>query len=73
MRKYEKFSSTKKIFRQIKSLVISLVKRYFHEIFAKLYAAQCTAQCGNYGNLLSLFFGKNFVKIMILLTKLLNS
>ena len=31
------------------------------------------SQCGNYGNLLSLFFGKNFVKITILLTKLLNS
>ena len=31
------------------------------------------AQCGNYGNLLSLFFGKNFVKVTILLTKLLNS
>ena len=31
------------------------------------------SQCRNYGNLLSFFFGKNFVKVMVLLTKLLNS
>ena len=40
------------------------------------FLRNCTtesAQCENYGNLLSLFFGKNFVKVTILLTKLLNS
>ena len=31
------------------------------------------AQRGNDGNLLSLFFSKNFVKVMVSLTKLLNS
>ena len=30
-------------------------------------------QCGNYGNLLSRIFGKNFVKVMVLLKKLLNT
>ena len=33
----------------------------------------CTSQYGNYGNLLSLFFGKNFVKVTFLLKKLLKS
>ena len=32
-----------------------------------------TTHCGNYGNLLSHFFGKNFVKPTHLLNKLLNS
>ena len=31
-----------------------------------------TAQCGNYGNSLSHIFGKNFVKVTVLLNKLLN-
>ena len=31
------------------------------------------AQCGNYGNFLTLFFGKSFVKVTVLLIKLLNS
>ena len=31
------------------------------------------AQYGNYGNLLSRIFGNNFVKVTILLKKLLNS
>ena len=29
--------------------------------------ATMAAQCGNYGNLLSMFFGKNFVKVKVLL------
>ena len=29
-------------------------------------------QCGNYGNLLSTFFGRNFVKLTLLLKILLN-
>ena len=32
-----------------------------------------SGKTGNYGNLLSLFFGKNFVKTTFVLTKLLNS
>ena len=44
-----------------------LIKSCFYEI-----SAHC-AQCGNYGNLLSHFFGKNFVKITVLLLRLLNS
>ena len=31
-----------------------------------------TAQCGNYGNLVSHFFGKNFVKATVLLNKSLE-
>ena len=31
------------------------------------------AQCGNYGNFLSCIFGKNFVKVTILLNKLLKN
>ena len=31
------------------------------------------AQCGNFGNLVSRFFGKNFVKVTISLKKLLDS
>ena len=30
-------------------------------------------QCGNYGNLLSHFFDKNFVKVILLLQKILKS
>ena len=33
----------------------------------------CITQCGNYANLLSHIFGKSFVKITVLLKKLLNS
>ena len=64
-----KNSLNKKIFRQINSLVFSLVKRSFHEIFAK---KRVGAQCGNFGNLLSQFFDKNFVKVTVLLKKLLD-
>ena len=45
-------------------------KRCFHEIFTKKW---WDAQCGNYGNLLSRIFGKNFVKVTVLLRKLLKS
>ena len=39
----------------------------FHEISAK----KCwESQCGNYGNLLTNFFGKNFVNITVLLERL---
>ena len=44
----------------------------FHVKINRHHYALCT-QCGNYGNSLSRIFGKNFVKITILLTKLLNS
>ena len=42
------------------------------ENFSFFHTVQC-AQCGNYGNLLSRFFGKSFVKVTVLLKKLLNS
>ena len=35
--------------------------------------SECSAQCGNYGNLLSHFFDKNFVKVTFLLKKILKS
>ena len=44
------------------------IGNWIHGIFAE--SAQC-AQCGNYGNLLSRFFGKNFVKQTHLLNRLL--
>ena len=36
------------------------------------YYLMKNAQCGNYGNSLSRIFGKNFVKVTVLLNKLLN-
>ena len=36
-------------------------------------AAVCFAQCGNYGNSLSRIFGKNSMKVTVLLNKLLKS
>ena len=50
--------------------VISLVNRHFHEIFAK-NVWKC--ECGNYGNSFSRIFGKNSVKLTVLLNKLLKS
>ena len=52
------------IFRQINFLV---KKQRFHEIFVHF----SNTQCGNYGNSLSRIFGKNFVKVSVLLKKLL--
>ena len=70
----EKNYSHRKKIRQINCLVISLVKLLLSRNFCKK-SCKSTVQshCGNYGNLLSLFFDKNFVKVTILLTKLLNS
>ena len=54
--------------------------RYFHEIFTKnvweripAISTVCSAQCGNYGILVSHFFGKNFVKATVLPNKSLKS
>ena len=61
-------------FREIKFKSYSL--NYFHVIFqVARYNAIIKgdrAQCGNTGNLLSRIFGKNFVKVTVLLKKLLN-
>ena len=78
--KNEKFSLTEKIFRQINSLVISLVETLLSRNFCQKcvrlnrsnFHTVNTAQCGNYGNLLSHFFGKNSVKATLLLKKVLN-
>ena len=69
----KKFSATGKIFREINYLVNSLLKLSkavccFHEIFVK----NPCAHCGICRNLLSHFFGKNFVKTTFLLTKSLS-
>ena len=71
-----------KIFRENNQHYDLLGKRWFQGIFryknrdSKIMKfrilAKC-AQCGNYGNLLSLFFAKNFVKLTVLLNKLLNT
>ena len=49
-----KFFSKTLIWRKICEKIVAAVKL-------------CIAQCGNYGNLLSLFYGKNFVKVTFLL------
>ena len=36
--------------------------------FHRYVSRQCRSECGNYGNLFSSFFGKNFVKATLLLT-----
>ena len=77
MCKNEKFGLTKKIFRQINSLVICLVKPLLSRNFCRKsvrlkfhnFHTVHTTQCGNYGNLLPRFFGKNFVKATHLLNK----
>ena len=43
------------------------------EVHTLTYATMSDSQCGNYRNLLSIYFGKNFVKPTYLLKKLLNS
>ena len=53
-----------------------IVFTYLSNFFCKLshdFGNVDGTQCGNYGNLLSLFFGKNFVKVTFLLKKSLNS
>ena len=49
--------------------MFELVSRIFS---THIRIALC-AQCGNYGNLLSRFFDKNFVKVTFLLKKILKS
>ena len=81
MWKNEKFGLTEKIFRQINSLVICIVKTLLSRKFCQKsvrlnfynFHTVNSAQCGNYGNSLSRIFGKNFVKVKILLNKLLKS
>ena len=56
-------NSHRKIFRQINSLVKTLLARNFcHNM----------SECGNYRNFLSCIFRKNFVKVTVLLKKLLS-
>ena len=54
------------------------LKSWFDEIFFQWeqiihFSTLCCAQCGKCGNSLSRFFGKNFVKVTVLLKKLLKS
>ena len=49
-----------------------LWNQLFSNFFSKNVTLHC-ACCGNYGNLLSLIFDKNFVKATILLKKLLKN
>ena len=78
------FTVNQKKFRQINSLVFSLVNTLLSRNFCQISVTvnfrnfhtvsefQC-AQCGNYGNSLSHYFGKNFVKVTYLLKKILKS
>ena len=54
---------------------IASISRKKYPKFAKKIVGEIlwnyhTVQCGNYGNSLSLFFGKNFVKLTVLLKQL---
>ena len=42
-------------------------------VISKLCSVQCTVTCGNYRNSLWRIFGKNVVKVTVLLNKLLKS
>ena len=78
--KFRNFTATvfPQKFRQINVL---LKEHYYKLIWQKKFAWQRISpfstlwltKCGNYENLLSLFFGWTFVKVMVLLTKLANS
>ena len=70
--KSEKFSLIEKIFRQINYLVISQVKTLLSRNFCQK-CVRLDFQCGNFGNSLSNFFDKTFVKATVLLNKLLQS
>ena len=65
--------SHKKIFRETNLLysMKALVSRNFCE--KSLTVISCDSQCGNYGNSLSRIFRKNFVKVTVLLNRLLKS
>ena len=52
-----------------KKIFVKLTKEENFFVFTQVFITQC----GNYGNLLSRFFGKNFVKAKHLLNKLLKS
>jgi len=68
------FYITWELFREINFIVKLYIRSCLHGNVSKHCDTKIScAQCGNYGNLLSLFFGNNFVEITILLTKLLNS
>ena len=70
--KSEKFSLIEKIFRQINYLVISQVKTLLSRNFCQK-CVRLDFQCGNFGNSLSNFFDKTFVKATVLLNKLIQS
>ena len=62
---FEKFCQTLLISRNFSLVII---------VTAYMYASRYTSvQCGNYWNLLSLFFDKNFLKVMFLPKKKVNS
>ena len=71
--KNEKFSLTEKIFREINSFSNFFRKSGAYTKFCQNFWERIlhSAQCGNYGNSLSRIFGKNFVKVTVLLNKLL--
>ena len=81
MWKNDKFTFTAKKIREINSLVIHLVE----PLVSRISSQKCvrvnsrnirtvsSANCGNYGNLPSRIFGKNFVKISSLLDTLWKS
>ena len=73
--KNEKFTVAQKKFRQINSLVFSIVKTVLSRNFChkSVRVNFHNTHCGNCGNLLSHFFDKNFVKVPFLLKKILKS
>ena len=73
--KNEKFTVTHKKFRQINSLVFSLVKTLLSRNFCQRSVTVYLRNfhTGNHRNSLSHFFDKNFVKVTFLPKKILKS
>ena len=46
--------------------LVKLISRINSKMRMKWLIFNCNAQCGNYGNSLSHFFDKNFVKVLVL-------
>ena len=68
---WQKIRESNGFTKEINRYLVDLTKSFFSEKIEKVTRTQC-AQCGNYGNSLPHIFGKNFVKVTVLLNKLLN-
>ena len=72
----ETFTAMQNCFRQInffKENEKVVFTKFLQQIGRTQCAVSVSSQCGNYGILVSHFFGKNFVKTTVLLNKSLKS